>query len=164
MTIYAAEKVTIDTVLINDEGGWVLNHLDNDNDGGWTYAGVTCTIYMSFVYPGRARSYQEMEAIIQSPLLDKVKDNVYDIYYAYMQTAARILSLSEVEDVFDYELSTIILCGAGGFKDIINISGLEPNSVGDSDKAIFLDAWKQYLQSLHSPYEAGWMNRVSHYE
>lgn len=160
--ISAAEKAIIEKVLILDEGGWTLSHLGGDNDGGWTYAGCTSYTYMNFVYPGKQRSYDEMHVIVNGPLLSKVKDNVYAIYYSYLANAARLLG-ADTDSVEAYELSAIILCGAGGFKDIIaSLSSLDNTAQYKID---FLAAWKAYLNSLNRPeFIRGWINRIAHYE
>lgn len=161
-------KEDIDSVIMNDEGGWVLSSDPDDGDGGWTYAGVTSKVYMGFVYPNTTRTKAEMQAVIMS-MKDKVDDNIYQIYYGnYYLPMINILG-SDLP--YDYELSCIINCGVGGFTEIYDIAKIYDIANGPNEdyKTEFLAAWKQHYLDIISAnpskaiYENGWMARVDRY-
>lgn len=45
MTLTPELAALLDVIIVEDEGGWILTSNADDADGGWTYAGVTSTVF-----------------------------------------------------------------------------------------------------------------------
>lgn len=166
----------ISKITDTDEGGWILSHTKNDNDGGWTYAGVTSKVYLAFIDAG-SRTYEEMQGIITYSKA-RVDGNVYQIYYQqyYLKVASALDSANWDKEVTDYMLSCAVNCGVGGFISVLNdaitlYQGEDSNSPTFTQdfKSYFLRAWKSRYQTIASEnpsdfgFLEGWINRVNRY-
>lgn len=157
-TIPTTAISNIRDVIENDEGGWVLTKISGDNDGGWTYGGMTARKFREY-YPGI--THENIAWVVsQADSKEALRQIIVRIYFQdYMQVAASIINFKE--NIQRYHLSCIVNCGPGGFEAIYRDSIRTPKH--------FLTAWKDYYHHLvlndSSRYKffAGWINRVWRY-
>lgn len=134
MTLTSAIKAILDTIIIKDEGGWVLTANSNDNDGGWTYAGVTSKVFNNTYKLNQ--SYSDIEVMISQAEEEQLKSDIYEIY------ETQYIIPSHVSEVYSSlrraYLSCCINCGVqngikilqtavndtGGIKNKLTVDGI----------------------------------------
>lgn len=148
----------ITTVVEKDEGGWTLTSDPFDNDGGWTYGGMTARKFLEY-FPliGKADIINLLTDPVTTGYLQQVVISIY--YQDYLYPLIKILARNTVLRAF--HLSCSINCGIGGFTKIYK------NSIDLNIS--FLTAWKDYYFQLLKAkpddvkYIYGWINRVFSY-
>lgn len=73
-------QAIIDTIIEKQEGGWLLTENKNDPDGGWTYAGVTASVFnkkfnSTYTYSAMHDNFTSNENIYM------INKDIYDIYF-----------------------------------------------------------------------------------
>lgn len=85
MGLSIPEKSAVDIIISKQEGGWKLTHLLGDNDGGWTYAGVTASTFNDWIVKKQNSkpftSKEEFASYLEDGNKD-ISDTIYDIYEA----------------------------------------------------------------------------------
>lgn len=109
MILPSEAKTLIDNLIINDEGGWKFDE-QQDNDGGWTYAGVTAKVYTAYFWEDHKGIYPlSMFKEIVDKVPEKAKELIYEIYYINYYKQLQLDKLpSEIQAAF---LSCAVNCG-----------------------------------------------------
>lgn len=112
----------LDDIIINEEGGWKLTSDPNDNDGGWTFAGVTRKVWEAYESkvtnnPVTISLETIKEEIVKD--IELARHTVYAIYeYEFVRPVQRKCQIST--DIFPTAaiLSCAINCGPDTAYDI----------------------------------------------
>lgn len=155
-SVMPAELAAISAVIDNEEGGWVVTSDPNDNDGGWTYGGMTAKTFHEYfptVTLAMLNSFRNDPALKQT-LQQEIVCVYFQEFYIPLITIAVPIPAA-------YHLSCAINCGSVEAKTLIAQSG--------GSKSKFLNFWATYYGTLckNTPsklmYLNGWLNRVFHY-
>jgi len=147
----------INNLVTIDEGGWHLEHVDGDNDGGWTFGGMTSKLFCTY-FPNYA-GYDAIEKVVNDPKLYLVLiAECQAIYYQEFYVPVSRIMYSTV--VFPGHLSCAINVGMSRFAMLYAATKNAPYKD-------FLSAWKDFYFSLlrDNPVDDikfihGWINRV----
>lgn len=161
----------IHDVINRDEGGWKLNPSDtNDQDGGWTFGGVTAKAYQA--YSGRILTRKDVE--------DGKLGQGECIEFYYDEYCVKFTEYFEHDSMNEAEFSCAINLGV---QQAINFAKASQNfekSWRDYYVKLVVDnarAWKEYAKELENEtakpsmkpktfraeYLAGWLARVDMY-
>lgn len=153
---------TITAVVQRDEGGWILSKNSQDNDGGWTYGGMTAKKFHEY-FP--KVTLVDMKNWIPDPKVSQViREKIVCIYYQdfLIPVMKQLQSLYAPAPCY---LSCAINCGMGGLEHI-----LEETPEAEHSVSKFMSAWKDYYFHLlaanpehSSEFIHGWINRVWKY-
>lgn len=127
-------RAMISDIIMKEEGGWHLSSNPNDNDGGWTYAGVTATTW--YTYTKQPFSYSGMVKQLATDPQD-VANHIFDIYF---EEYYLVLAKNRTDQVLQEELSCAINVGVGTAVGLIQ-------KVKDT-KTDFLTVWHMYYFNL----------------
>lgn len=146
----------INSIISKEEGGWQLTSDPEDDDGGWTYGGMTAPVFNEY-FPGTTLDI--ITKYIADPLaVHYIQQDIYCIYYENYLLPVDDLVKEVGVDPIPAHLSCAINCGLGGFHSILTTS--------IQKKITFQTAWKDYYFNilLTNPskvkYIHGWINRV----
>lgn len=147
----------IELVVRNDEGGFRLAPIDkNDQDGGWTFGGITSSLYNK-CYTQEDQRPIDVKTIEQIVMADKMQHLIDDCMQIYFQVFCIPLVHVTNEpglnrDISAMELSCFINIGQEKFMEIYrqahNMSGLYKDN--------FLKQWRQYYCHLVGANSQAW--------
>lgn len=134
----SSEQKVIDIIIDCDEGGWKLTSSSNDNDGGWTFAGITANVWNEYYGELSPFSHTDMAHFIAGDL-ERAKSEIYSIYYdGYYQPLQN--ALHPITNIAPSLLSCAVNCGVNTAVSLINkVKG---------DHLAFLRAWHLYYCDL----------------
>ena len=154
----------IEEVIQADEGGWVLSSVKNDNDGGFTYAGVTAKTFKEYL-PNLTIDTIKNKANI--PLLSqRVIEIYYSAYYKPITDMHKFFGGVPIEcraPVY----SCIVNTGVGTAENLWN--SVEKEYILFERRGKFLLAWTKYYvgllerNSVDKEFILGWIDRVFNY-
>lgn len=148
LTLNPAIQSILDDIIVNEEGGWKLTSDPNDNDGGWTLAGVTKATYES-----KFKIKCTITDIRQKKMgnIEDLKNEIYQIYYEeYYIPMNRSLPSMDAS-----RLSCAINCG------VPTALGLIRNSENQND---FINNWHHYYFNLIKKNAEAWRDYALYLE
>lgn len=155
----SAAVMAIHGLISSDEGDELETDL-NDNDGGWTYYGMTSKLFTAY-FPKVTLDLIK-QWIAEPDAKDALVDAVCSVYYQEFY-----LPLSHYEDTPQpAHLSCAINCGEYTAVSLINSVGLD--TLNNRTRR-FCSLWKDYYFAIlkNNPsdikYIHGWINRVWKY-
>lgn len=141
------------------EGGWKLTENPNDPDGGWTYAGVTSTVYNKHIQAHI--TYEDMQQDVVS-LAGAVEENILQIYYNefYLPAVAVVRNLLGEPglELEGYELSCVVNVGLEHFEQIANEAhaSSEASDKDNTHNGHFCYHWMMYYIRLVQKNAEAW--------
>ena len=157
----------INYVIMREEGGWVVTSTPNDNDGGWTYGGMSNNAFKEYYTFTRTQIDAMLKDTVHTEWLQK---QVVAVYYQEFYVPL----LSHAQDTTNLvpeacHFSCAVNCGTGTAIGLIRAAAsVTGNGVGGVRRE-FLRLWARHyadicignpskLEFLH-----GWLNRVFSY-
>lgn len=148
----------LDDIIINEEGGWKLTSDPNDNDGGWTFAGVTRKTWEAYqskvTNTSVTISIEEIkEEIVRD--IDLAKRTVYAIYeYEFVKPIQQLCRNGN--DTFP--TPTILSCA-------INVGPETAYNIWKSNAGkSFIDNWHGYYFGLIKKNAEAWRDYALYLE
>lgn len=110
-TITRPALEAIQSVVNREEGGWKINPLVGENDGGWTYGGMSANKFREY-FPGTQRD-DIIKLVADTNTVMYLQQTILSIYYQdyYLPALQKIPGNDSVNPAL---LSCIINCGPGG--------------------------------------------------
>lgn len=136
----------INKVVAVDEGDWVLNAVDkNDTDGGWTFGGITSSLFNSF-YETDATKYRPITRETVAAAISTeygrqshIEDCIVIYYNAFVSP---IISYTGDEECYDNQFSCAINLGMSVFR------ALWSNLIKDDPHQEFVERWREHYIHL----------------
>jgi len=160
-SISLADVSLIQTMILQDEGGWVLTSYGGDNDGGWTYGGMTRKLFESYFGNVPISTVATLSGDLSTSA--EFRRLVICVYYKEFVVPLRTGNISP--EVFPAAFSCAVNCGKGGYNTVKGIWQVSKNLTQRG----FCDAWKEHYFQLLKGNPAyinvihGWVNRVWRY-
>ena len=181
MPLTNIQKGTIDFIIMNDEGGWVLSSDSDGGDGGWTYAGVTARTF-NRVY-GAAYTRSDILVVLEDARRKEIfVEQIYNLYLNEFYLPAHIDAMP-TDKLAQVMLSVAINCSPQIALTILQ------RAVGANDDGIWgketntklaalapivtlknlIREWaRHYIRIVQNnptklPFLMGWFNRVEKY-
>lgn len=163
-----AASLMVAAIIKDDEGGWILETDPIDEDGGWTYGGMTAKLWRDY-YP--KTTWDDIHGwSIPSEERALFQQTIICIYYQefYIPLLKGALA-AETRIPSQMMVSAAVDCGVESARSFIQTGIAVTGKGSDGQKEAFLAAWKEHYFAIlrNRPqdikYIHGWINRVWKY-
>lgn len=165
-------------IISRDEGGWFLEVGTGDDDGGWTYGGMTKKTFEQYFSPLDAAtiaSWQDEFHISddsgdEESNIYRLRQAILTIYHQEYYIPLLPLLHADAREPFQYEVSCAVNCGVSYARSFLTSSLAVTGKGTDGQKKEFLERWKEHYFDIFkgnpehwAKYIHGWINRVWYY-